>query len=104
MLPDAGLDVVLPLFSTGTVFLQRSSLKLDLPGLLFSLFRLFKQSVQFLQQIYVKKCPSNIRSWDANPQPSVHESPPKATRPGLPPNNVHLYSNLSLPLALTGQE
>ena len=48
-------------------------------------FRLFKQTLQFLQQIYVKKSPSCIRCWDSNPQPSVHESPPITTRSGLPP-------------------
>ena len=27
---------------------------------------------------------TSIWSWDSNPQPSAHESPPKTTRPGLP--------------------
>ena len=35
----------------------------------------------------VKKCPSSIRWWDSNTQPSVHESPPITTKPGLPPNS-----------------
>ena len=46
------------------------------PGLFFVYFRLFKQTLQFLQQICVKKCPSSIWCWDSNPQPSGHESPP----------------------------
>ena len=29
-------------------------------------FCLFKQSLQFLQQINLKKCPSGIRCWDLN--------------------------------------
>ena len=39
------------------------------PLLLF-IFGLFKQtSLQFLQEIYLKKCPSRIWCWDLNPQP-----------------------------------
>ena len=54
-------------------------------GLFFVYFRLFKQTLHCLQQMCVKKCPSCIRSWDSNPQPLEHESPPIATWPGLPP-------------------
>ena len=55
------------------------------PLLLF-VFDLFKQtSLQFLQKIYVKKCPSSIRCRDSNPQPLECESLPITTRPGLPP-------------------
>ena len=50
---------------------------------LFSVF--FKQTLQFLQQINVKKCPSSIRRRDSNPRPFEHESSPITTRPGLPP-------------------
>ena len=46
------------------------------PGLFFIYFRLFKQTLQFLQQINVKKCPSSIRRQDSNSQPSDCESPP----------------------------
>ena len=49
------------------------------------IFSLFKQTLQFLQQIYVKKCPSSIRCRDSNPRPLEHEFLPKTTRPGLPP-------------------
>ena len=46
------------------------------------IFGLFKQtSLQFLQQIYVKKCPSSIWCRDWNPRLSEHESPPITTRP-----------------------
>ena len=45
-------------------------------------FHLFKQTLQFLQQIYARKCPSSIQCWDSNPQPSEHKSPPITTRPG----------------------
>ena len=43
---------------------------------------LFKQTIQFLQQINVK-----ISIWhrDSNPQPFKHESSPITTRPRLPP-------------------
>ena len=51
---------------------------------LFRLFRLFKLTSQFLlQQIYGEKCPSGIRWWDLNPQPSPHESHTITTKPGL---------------------
>ena len=36
-----------------------------------------------LQQINVKKCPSNIQRWDLHPQPFEHELSPITTRPGL---------------------
>ena len=54
------------------------------PGLFCRfIFCFFKQtSLQFLQQIHVKKCPSSIRCQDSNPQPLEQESPPIATRPG----------------------
>ena len=48
-------------------------------SLFFVYFRLFKQTLQFLQQINVKECPS---SWDSNPLPLDHEFPPTTTRPG----------------------
>ena len=37
---------------------------------------LFKQTIQILQQIYVKKCPSSIWCRNLNLQPSDFESPP----------------------------
>ena len=53
------------------------------PGLFLFIFGLFKQtSLQFLQQIHVKKCPSSIRCLDSNPQPSDRETPPITTRRG----------------------
>ena len=55
------------------------------PRPLFVYFRLFKQTLQFLQQINVKKCLSSIRRWDLNSQPSDYVSSPLTTRPGLPP-------------------
>ena len=50
---------------------------------LFVYFCLFKQTLQFAQQINVKKFPSSIQCWDSNPQPLELESPPIANRPGL---------------------
>ena len=43
------------------------------------IFDLFKQTLQFLQQIYVKKCASGKWCWDSNPQPSECESLPITT-------------------------
>ena len=57
------------------------------PRPLFHLFSvLSNKHYKFLQQIYVKQCPSSIRCRDSNPRPSEHESPSITTRPGLPPN------------------
>ena len=49
------------------------------PRPLFICFSLFKQTLQFLQQINVKKCLSSIQCWDLNPPPSEHEPPPITT-------------------------
>ena len=59
---------------------------------LFPLFTVFssKQTVQFLQQINVKKCTSCIWGWDSNPRPLEHESSPITTRPGQQPE-THLW-------------
>ena len=54
-------------------------------GLFLIYFRLFKQTLQFLQQINVKKYPSSIWFWDSNPSPLENESLPITNRPGLPP-------------------
>ena len=59
------------------------------PRPLFCLFSVFfKQTLQFLQQINVKKCPSSIRRRDSNPRPLDREPPPITTRPGLPPPDL----------------
>ena len=55
------------------------------PASFWFIFSLFKQPIQFLQQINVKKCPSSIQCQDLNPQPLKHELSPITTRPGLPP-------------------
>ena len=57
------------------------------PRPLFRLFLVFfKQTIQRVQQINVKKCPSITQCWDSNSQPSNYESPPLTTRRGLPPS------------------
>ena len=38
----------------------------------------------------MKKCPSSIRCWDLNSQPSDYESPPLTTRQGLLPSKKTL--------------
>ena len=58
--------------------------KMGQPRPLFVYFRLFKQTLQFLKQINVKKCPSSIQHRDSNSQPFDYKSPPLTTRPGLP--------------------
>ena len=57
---------------------RTSFFKCAIPGLF--LFSFFKQTIQFLPQINVRK--SSISCWDLNPQPSEHESRPITTRPG----------------------
>ena len=62
------------------------------PGLFFLyLLVFFKQTLLFLQQINVKKCPSSKWHRDLNPRPLEHESSPMTTRPELPPNQVILF-------------
>ena len=63
-----------------------------IPASFSFIFGFFKQTLQFLQQIYVNKCPSSIQCWDANPQPLERESLPITTGPGLPPKWWHSYS------------
>ena len=60
------------------------------PALFLIYFRLFEQTLKFLLQIKVKKCPSSIWRWDLNPWPSKHGSSPITTRPGLPGLSVCL--------------
>ena len=67
------------------------------PASFLFIFCLFIQTMQFLQQIYVRKYPSSIQCWDSNPRLSERESLPITTRPGLPPSvvwwlNVFKYS------------
>ena len=68
------------------------------------IFGLFKQTLQFLQQICVKKYPSSIWCQDLNPWPLERESLPITTRPGLPPYlpfTFFLSFFLSYPLSLS---
>ena len=52
------------------------------PQPLFRLFSaFFKPTIQFVQQINVKKFPSSIRHQDMNPRPLKHVSSPITTRP-----------------------
>ena len=70
-------------------------LKINGPSTFYVYFCLFKQALQFLQQIYVKKRPSSIRCWYSNAQPSEHESAPITTRPGLLPQKWNFWSEKS---------
>ena len=70
--------------------------KMGQPQPLFRfIFGLFKQTLQFLQQIYVKKCPSSKWCWESNPWPLDRESLPITTRPGLPPFTYDFNLNIS---------
>ena len=78
------------------LLLTTESKNMGQPRPLFHLFLSFQTTLQILQQINVKKCPSSIRCWDSNSRPLEHESPPITTRPGLPPHN-RIISSWSLP-------
>ena len=56
-----------------------------IPASFSFIFGLFKQAIQFLQQIYVKKCPSSIQCRDLNPQPSERETLPITSNQGSRP-------------------
>ena len=58
------------------------------PGLFFVYFQSFQKTIQFLQQINVKKFPSSIQCRDLNPEPLEHESPPITTRRGASPIRI----------------
>ena len=58
----------------------------DILGVFFVYFGLFKQTLQFLQQINMKNCPSSIRYLDSSSQRLECQSPPITTRSGLPPS------------------
>ena len=63
------------------MLIVRKALHLTLT--IFEYFYGKKITLQFLQQINVKKCPSSLRCWDSNSHPLESESPPITTRPGL---------------------
>ena len=71
---------------------KKPFLKGPFPASFFVYFRLFKQTLEFVQQINVIKCPSSIWCWDSNPRPSEHVSIPISTRPGLPHWETNLFS------------
>ena len=56
---------------------------------LYVYFPLFNTNITTFTTNKCEKCTSSIRSWDSNPRPSEHKSPPITTRPGLPPNTCH---------------
>ena len=70
--------------------------KMGQPRPLFRLFSVFSNKhYKFLQQIYVKKCPSSIWCRDSNPQPSQREYPPITTRHSKSYIVTFLYSTLT---------
>ena len=80
-------------FKTLTHALKLKNVSFIKNGIFFDYFCLFKQTLQFLQQIYVNKYPSSIQCGDLNPRPLEHESPPITNRPGLPPKSVELFDS-----------
>ena len=56
------------------------------PGLFYHLFLVFlkQTSLHHFATNICEKCPSSKWCWDLNPRPLEHESPPIATRQGLP--------------------
>ena len=62
--------------------------KMGHPRPLFRLFLSFQTNITILTTNIREKMlrPSSLRCRDSNPRPLEHESPPKSTRPGLPPN------------------
>ena len=82
------------------IYMRFLFLKMSIPAT----FRFFyKQTIQFLQQINVKKCPSRIQHWDLNPRPLEHESSPITTRSKLPPA-LRFLMNLINALVVTNLE
>ena len=61
----------------------------------FIFFSFIEQAIQIIQQINVRKCPSNFRCWDSNSKPSYYEPPSLTTRPGLPFTYTKMYTSLS---------
>ena len=90
---DLGLTLALLGAPSSHIFVCCNFFKWANPCLFLFIFGLFKQTLQFLQQIYVKKCPSSKPCWDSNPEPSEHESPPITTRPGLLPQGTYRCYN-----------
>ena len=64
-----------------------SFLKMGHPRALFHLFSSFQTNITIFTTNICEKMPwpSSTRSWDSNPRPSEHESPPITTRLGHPP-------------------
>ena len=62
----------------GNCFLKEPSRRL------FYLFSSLQTNITIFTTNICKKCPSSIRCWDSNPQPSIHEFLPITTVPGVP--------------------
>ena len=82
----ATFDGNIPLLSTSFYFLKNGPTPAS-----FCLFSSFKTNITIFTTNKYEKCPTRIRCWDSNPQPSQHESPPITTRGGLlsPPSTLY---------------
>ena len=67
------------------------------PGLIFVYFRLFKQTLQFLQQIIEKNVHPVFGAGIWTHDLSEHESPPITTRPGFPSSYLLVRYNSPIP-------
>ena len=65
--------------------------KSTIPDLFSVIIFVFKKYMTVFTTNKCEKCPSSIQCWDFNPRHYEHESPPRATRPRLPPNILTYY-------------
>ena len=61
------------------VYVRSFFKNVPIPASFSFILGLFKQTLQFLQQLYVKKCLSSIWCRDLNPRPSERETLPITT-------------------------
>ena len=80
------IRVWIPLKSTVAFF--QMFFKWVNPGLFFVYFQSFHSNITIFTTNQCEKCPSSIRHWALNSQPSDYQSPPLATRPELPPYSL----------------
>ena len=59
-------------------------------------FVYFQTNITIFTANKCEKCPFSIRCWDSNPWPSVYDSPPITTRPGLPPEISQKLATLNI--------
>ena len=74
------------------IFFAKKRFLMRHPRPLFVYFRLFhKQTLQILQLVNEKKCPTCLCYSDSNPRPPEQESTPVTTRPVLLPMSLNFF-------------